>query len=163
MEFNLLSLLIILGLLLALIGLVGCILPVIPGPPVSFLSLIALSFAKNWEPFSTPFLVVMAVVTIILTIMDYIVPTVSARKFGASKTGMWGSLLGMVAGLLFFPPWGIFMGAFAGAIIGELLAGKKGRNALRVGWGVFIGNMIGIGLKLAYSGFVLVTYMMRMF
>ena len=158
-----LNLIIILGLLLAFIGLAGCILPVIPGPPVSFLSLIVLSFAKNWEPFSTPFLVVMAVVSITLTIMDYVVPVASARKFGASKPGMWGSISGMVAGLLVFPPWGVFLGAFAGAIIGELLAGKKGQKPLRVGWGVFIGTMNGIGLKLAYSGFVLVTYMMRMF
>jgi uncharacterized protein YqgC (DUF456 family) len=158
-----LILIIIIGLFLAFIGLAGCILPVIPGPTVSFLSLIVLSFAKNWEPFSTPFLVMMAIVTIILTIMDYVVPTLSARKFGASKIGMWGSIGGMAVGLLLFPPWGVFLGAFAGAIIGELLAGKKGHRALRVGWGVFVGNMIGIGLKLAYSGFVIVTYMMRMF
>jgi len=50
--------LIILGLLFAVIGLIGCILPIIPGPPLSFFALIILSYAKNWEPFSTIFLII---------------------------------------------------------------------------------------------------------
>ena len=39
-------------------------------------------------------------------------------------------------------------GPIAGAMIGELLAGKSGNEALRAGWGVVIGNLIVIGIKL---------------
>ena len=42
-------------------------------------------------------------------------------------------------------------------------SGKKGKKALKVGWGVFIGNIVGIALKLAYSGFILITYIVKMF
>lgn len=155
--------LIILGLLFALIGLVGCILPVIPGPPLSFFALIILSYAKNWEPFSSTFLIIMAGLTIVVTILDYVVPASGAKKYGASKLGVWGSIIGMLFGLFFFPPWGMLIGALGGALAGELAGGKEGKKALRAGWGVFVGNMVSIGLKLAFSGVILFFYVKEMF
>ena len=155
--------LIILGLLFALIGLVGCILPVIPGPPLSFFALIILSYAKNWEPFSSIFLIIMAGLTIVVTILDYVVPASGAKKYGASRLGVWGSIIGMLFGLFFFPPWGMLIGAIGGALAGELAAGKEGKKALRAGWGVFVGNMVSIGLKLAFSGVILFFYVKEMF
>ena len=148
---------------MTLIGIAGCILPAIPGPPLSFLALLLLSFAKNWEPFGVAFLIIMGVLAVLLIILDYVIPTVGAKKYGASKYGIWLSIIGMILGLVFIPPFGVFIGAFIGAIVGELMAGKKGQTALKVGWGVFIGNMVGIGLKLAYSGFVLITFVRKMF
>ncbi|NOY58322.1 MAG: DUF456 family protein [Calditrichaeota bacterium] len=155
--------LIILGLLVALTGLVGCILPVVPGPPLSFLALILISMAKHWHAFSPQFLYIMAGLTILVTVLDYVVPAAGARKYGASKLGVWGSIIGMFVGLLFFPPWGVIFGAFLGALVGELIIGKEGKQALRAGWGVFVGNMIGVGLKLAVSFVMLFYYIKAMF
>ena len=154
--------LIILGLLFALIGLIGCILPVIPGPPLSFFALIILSYAKNWQPFSTTFLIIMAGLAIVGTILDYVVPAIGAKRYGASKLGVWGSIIGMLIGLFIFPPWGMLIGAIIGALAGELAGGKKGEMALRAGWGVFVGNIMGIGLKLAFSGAMLFFYIKEM-
>ena len=120
--------LIIIGLLIALVGLAGCIVPLIPGPPLSFSALIIISYAKNWEPFSATFLIIMAVFTLAVTISDYVVPVRGAKKHGASKLGVWGSIIGMLVGLLFFPPWGMLLGAIVGALSGELLAGKKAKR-----------------------------------
>jgi uncharacterized protein YqgC (DUF456 family) len=155
--------LIILGLLIAMVGLAGCILPVIPGPPFSFLALIILSWAKDWEPFSSTFLIIMAGLTILLTILDYVVPVIGAKKYGASKLGLWGSIIGILIGLFFFPPLGMLIGAIAGALAGELIAGKEVKKALRAGWGVFVGNMLVIVLKLAFSGVILFFYAKEIF
>jgi uncharacterized protein YqgC (DUF456 family) len=155
--------LIILGFLFALMGLIGCILPVIPGPPLSFFSLIILSYAKDWEPFSVTFLIVMAGLTILATVLDYIVPAIGAKKYGASKLGIWGSIIGMIFGLFIFPPWGVLVGAIIGALAGELAGGKKGKKALRASWGVFVGNIMGVGLKLAFCGTILFFYIKEMF
>jgi len=154
--------LIILGLVFALIGLIGCILPVIPGPPLSFFALIILSYAKNWEPFSTTFLIIMAGLTILVTVLDYVVPAIGAKRYGASKLGVWGSIIGMLIGIFVFPPWGMLIGAIAGALAGELAGGKKGGKALRAGWGVFVGNIMSIGIKLAFSGAILFFYIKEM-
>ena len=155
--------LIILGVLCALIGFVGCIFPVIPGPPLSFLALILLSLAKDWEPFSSTFLLIMGGLGVLVTILDYVVPVVGAKKYGASKWGIWISMIGMLIGVLFFPPWGMLFGAFVGALAGELLAGKKGRKSLQAAWGVFVGNVVSIGFKLAYCGAVIFFFVKEMF
>lgn len=144
-------LLIIIGFLICLVGLAGSILPVIPGPLVSFLSLIILNWAKDGQAFSFLFLLAMAALAIIMTFLDYVVSMAGAQKYGASKAGLWGSVAGMIIGILFFPPLGIFIGALAGAVVGEVLDGKQTRQAVRVGWGVLVGNFVGLVLKLAYS------------
>jgi len=155
--------LVVLGFLLALVGLAGCILPVIPGPLLSFFALIILSFAKNWEPFSLMFLITMGGLTILVSLLDFVVPPAAAKRYGASRVGVWGSVIGMIIGLLLFPPWGMLIGALAGALAGEIVVGKKGKKALRAGWGVFVGTMVGVGLKLALCGIVLFFYVREMF
>jgi uncharacterized protein YqgC (DUF456 family) len=155
--------LIILGLIIALIGFVGCILPVIPGPPLSYAALIILSLAKQWEPFSITFLIIMGALMIAVSLVDYVFPAIGAKRYGASKAGVWFSIIGMLVGIFFIPPWGMFIGAFAGALIGELLVGKGGKKALQAGWGVFVGNMVSIGFKLAFSGVVIFFYVKEMF
>ncbi len=154
---------IIIGLLLAIVGMIGCILPVIPGPILSFCALILLSWIKNWQIFSQTFLMVMGAVTIFLIVLDYIAPALGAKKYGATKRGIWGSAIGMIIGIFFIPPWGMIVGAFAGALLGELSSGKSGRKALRAGWGILIGSVLGVGLKLAFTAVVLFYYIKEMF
>ena len=113
--------------------------------------------------FSTAFLVTMGIFTILLSILDYAIPVFGAKKFGASKFGIWGSIIGMLVGFIFFPPFGIFIGAFFGAFAGELLKGKNTKKALRAGWGSFIGNIAAIGVKLAFAGVALFFYIKAIF
>ena len=154
---------IVIGLLFALTGIIGCILPIIPGPILSFLALIILSWTKDWQVFSPTFLIIMGSLTALLIVMDYIAPAIGAKRFGASRPGLWGSVIGMIVGIFFIPPWGIIAGAFIGALIGELTAGKTGKKAIRAGWGILVGNVFGIGLKLAFTAIVLFYYIIEMF
>jgi uncharacterized protein YqgC (DUF456 family) len=154
--------LIAVGLLFAVAGIIGCLLPVIPGPAISFLSLILLSYARDWQAFSPTFLVIVGILTVILFCIDYVMPARGAKKYGASKWGVAGSVVGMLAGMLFFPPWGLFAGAFLGAIAGEIAVRKGGSDALRAGWGVFVGIMVSTGLKLAFTGVILFFYLKEM-
>lgn len=55
------------------------------------------------------------------------------------------------------------MGAIGGAFVGELLAGKATSEALKAGWGVFIGNLMGTGIKLAFCGVALFLYVKEIF
>jgi len=157
------AVIIAIGLILALAGMVGCILPVIPGPILSFSAILLLSWIKNWHIFSPSFLVIMGALGAFLTVFDYVAPAIGAKKYGASKSGLWGSAIGMIIGIFFIPPWGLIVGAFIGAFVGELSAGKSGHKALRAGWGILIGNVLGIGLKLAFTAVILLYYIKEMF
>ena len=133
-------------------GIVGSVLPVIPGPPLVFFSLILLCFGFGWDVFSLGFLITMGVIAVGVTVTDFLLPNVVAKKRGASKAGTFGSLIGMFAGMALIPPFGLFVGAFAGAVVGELTFGKNRRNALKAGWGVFLGSFLSMTLKLCYAG-----------
>lgn len=155
--------LIIIGFVFLISGLVGCVVPGVPGPPFSFLALVLLSAAKRWEPFSLNFLIVMALLTIVVTALDYVVPAAGAKKFGASKYGFWGAVIGMLIGIIFFPPLGMIIGAFLGAIAGEMVIGKQSYDALKAGWGVFVGIMFGMILKLIASGVMTFYFIKALF
>lgn len=163
MESAITFFLLSLGLIVSIVALAGSFLPVIPGPPLSFLSLLIISFEKDWQPFSLTFLIFMGVITIILFFLDYIIPAIGAKKFGASRMGLTGSIIGMVIGLFIFPPFGIFIGAFFGAIAGELLSGKGTEKAIKIGIGTFVGNLASIALKLSFSIFALIMYIKALF
>ena len=142
----------ILGGIALVAGIVGSVLPIIPGPPLVFLSLILLCFGFGWDTFSFGFLITMGVIAVGVTVTDFLLPNVVAKKRGASKAGTIGSLVGMFAGMALIPPFGLFVGAFAGAVIGELTFGKNRQNALKAGWGVFLGSFLSMTLKLCYAG-----------
>lgn len=148
---------IVLAGILIIVGLAGCILPVIPGPPISYAGLLLLQVAKD-NPFSAETMMIWLTVTIVVTLLDYVVPVWGTRKYGGSRQGIWGSIIGLLAGLFFFPPIGIIIGPFAGAILGEMVAGKNSNDAFRAGFGSFVGLMAGTLLKLIASGWMTFLY-----
>ena len=152
--------LIVLGFVVLAAGIVGCVLPIIPGPPLAYASLILLSIARGWEAISPAVLIVLAVAAAAVTVMDYLMPIITSKWKGAGRAGIWGSVVGMIAGMIFFPPFGVIVGTFVGAVLGELLFGQRPEGALKAGWGVFLGTMAGIALKLAVSG-VIAVYFLR--
>jgi len=150
-------LLIILGILFLIIGLAGCVLPVLPGPPLSFVALLMLHFTQKYQ-FTENTLWLWAFIAIGVTLIDTFIPVWGAKKYGGSKKAIWGSILGLMVGLFFFPPLGILIFPFLGAVLGELIDGKETTAALRAGFGTFIGFMGGILLKLIASGMMIFVF-----
>jgi uncharacterized protein YqgC (DUF456 family) len=52
----------------------------------------------------------------------------------------------------FLSPVGMLLGAFAGAVLAEWMVSRKKRHALRAGWGIFVGTLLGMALKLGVAG-----------
>lgn len=154
------TILVITGILLSIAGLVGCALPVLPGPPLNWLALLCLSAAYAWEPFSGLTLAWTGAAAIGVTILDYVVPARGAAKAGAGRPGVWGSVLGMIVGMVAFPPFGMFLGAFGGALIGELTFGKTAGASTKAAFGVLKGILFGTVLKLLVS-LVLTWYFVK--
>ena len=126
---------------------VGCVVPVLPGPALAFGGLLALlpsSFALSTQAY-----IWFGVACGGVLMLDYVVPAFGAKKFNCSKWGIFGCVAGTLIGI-FFVPWGILVGPFAGAVAGELIAGKKLSSSLKGGFGALLGFVFGVALKLAY-------------
>ena len=114
-----LTLMMAIGCVTMLAGFLGCFLPVLPGPAIAYTALFVL-FAFGCPP-TTAQLAIGAGVLIVVTLVDYILPSVCAKKFRCSGWGVFGCFVGSIVGL-FFMPLGIILGPFLGTVVGELMA-----------------------------------------
>jgi uncharacterized protein YqgC (DUF456 family) len=140
------TLLLVIGIIIMLVGILGCFLPLLPGPPLCYVALL-LQQLRTDVPFTAKFLWIWGGITVVVTALDYIIPIYGTRRFGGTKYGVWGCMIGLIAGF-WMGPLGIIIGPFAGAFVGEMVASKNSDHALRAAWGSFVGFLLGTVLKL---------------
>lgn len=145
--------LLVIAFLFMLIGIIGCIVPGLPGTPISYIGL-WIAQATDTVDFSWQFMLIWGIVVIVITLLDYVVPAWGTKRYGGSKWGVWGSTIGVFVGL-FFGAAGVILGPLVGAILGELVSGKQLNDALKAGWGSFIGILFSTVLKLIACGLML--------
>ena len=139
------------GILLALLGVAGSFLPVIPGPITSWFGLLLIHFTY-WVPMDKSFLIVTFAIALGVFLLDYIIPMLGTKQFGGTKSGMIGSTIGLVIGLLFLGPLGVLIGPFLGAFAGELSQNPRDKKmALKSAVGSLIGFLTGVFLKFSVS------------
>lgn len=146
--------LIVVAFLFMLIGIIGCIVPGLPGTPIAYLGL-WIAQATERVDFSWQFLLVWGIVMIAVSALDYIVPAWGTKHYGGTRYGVWGSTLGVFVGL-FFGAAGVILGPLVGAVLGEMLSGKALAEALKAGWGSFVGILFGTVIKLICCGLMTV-------
>ena len=136
-----------LGVFLGLFGIIGSIVPVLPGPPISWLGMLVMYLHFDGE-ISPKKLLIWLGITIVVTVIDYVVPPRITKYVGGSKAAVWGSTIGMILGI-FLTPVGMILGGLMGAFIAEYAWGSKdGINSTTAALGTFVGFLLGTGLKL---------------
>ncbi|WP_431126058.1 DUF456 domain-containing protein [Flagellimonas flava] len=144
--------LLVLGFILMLVGILGSFLPVLPGPPLSWVGLLLLYLTKavpdNWWILGGTLVLALGI-----TILDYVIPAAGTKKFGGSKAGMWGSIIGLLVAIFFpiFGPFGIIIWPFVGALVGELMNKADQKTAMKAAFGSFIGFLTGTFMKLVLT------------
>lgn len=148
------TLLIILALVCGIVGILGSILPALPGAPISFIGLLLLLPCEG-AAISNTALWVAGIFLAIVSILDYVAPIWFTNLSGGSKQATRGSVIGLIVGLFVFPPWGLILGPFVGAFIGELQASSSKGKALKVALMSFVGFVLTTGMKIIYSGILM--------
>ena len=139
-----------LAALLVIVGLLGVVLPALPGLPLVFAGMLVAAWAGGFQEIGVVTLVVLGLLTLVSFLVDFWATAHGARRVGASRKALIGAVLGTFAGL-FFAPIGLFIGPFAGALVGELMHGRELRAAARVGFGTWLGLVMAIVLKLGLA------------
>ncbi len=132
-------LLLILGFICMIVGIFGSFLPVLPGLSSSWVGLLLLYLTKTVEN-NYWVLGITFVLMVIITILDYVIPSKGTKKFGGSSYGVWGTNIGLLVGIIAPIPFGIIIGPFLGALIGELIYDSKNhKRAIKAATGSLLG------------------------
>ncbi len=154
------------AIILGVLGIIGSIVPALPGPPLSWAGLLLIFLrgegALNHTPMTMSSLLIWLGITILVTVLDYIIPGWFTKVTGGSKYAAIGATIGLLAGM-FFTPVGIVVGVVAGAFVAELIfAGKSAGDSFKSAFGAFLGFICGTGLKLVVSGMMMIDILLQL-
>ncbi|MCS5696364.1 DUF456 domain-containing protein [Desulfofundulus thermocisternus] len=142
----------LLGLILACLffaaGLAGTIVPALPGAPLIWLGMLIYGIITGFSTLKWGFYLGQALAMILVLVLDYLAGVWAVRRYGGSGYAIWGSMVGLILGLIILGPAGMVFGPLAGAVIGELFARKSLNQAFLAGWGSLVGFAGGTVAKL---------------
>jgi len=128
---------------LFLAGLVGSIVPWMPGPLFILAGAVVWAVATDFQTLGWGRLAVLAALAVLSFLLDFLAGAIGARRYGASRWGVVGALLGAVVGL-FLGPLGLIAGCVIGAVVGELARGADLAGGVRSGLGALVGLLAGL-------------------
>jgi uncharacterized protein len=146
-----------LALLVMLAGLICSILPGIPGIPVILAAVIGHRLYFGQHGVSNVVLIILAALTVISVLFDFLAGMFGANKFGATWRGALGAIVGGIIGLFFNLP-GIILGPFIGATLFELLGDREMKMALKAGLGATVGLLAGVVGKFAIGVIMILLF-----
>ena len=142
------ALITLVSIILLVLGIIGTFLPVLPGLFLSLCGLLIYKFGTD-APISMIYIWIFVVLTALSAVLNYVIPARTNRKYGGTRWGSVGSIVGTLVGMFFIPvPFGFLIGMFLGVFIGELLHDstdkKKAFNSTK---GAFVGFIYGTGFN----------------
>ncbi len=154
-------------LFLVVAGLVGSVIPGMPGTPLYLVAMLIARFCGDVEMSNLELLIIFLLVAATFAV-DFFLPMWTTKKFGGTKAGVYGSIVGLLAGL-FLPipiPGASIICMFLGAIIGEYIAGQSNDVAVKSGMGNLIGFIVATTVKFVlgvYCGWRLISFGLDLF
>jgi len=133
---------------LIVIGVAGTVLPVVPGAILVFGGIALAAWIDDFARIPVWLLLLLAVLTAMAWVVDYLAAAAGAKRAGASKLAIIGAGLGTLAGI-FSGLWGLLFLPLAGAAIGEYVAQRDVWRAGKVGVATWIGLLLGTAVKVA--------------
>jgi uncharacterized protein YqgC (DUF456 family) len=140
----------LLAAILVALGIAGMLLPAMPGAPLVFAGFLIAAWAEDFEYVGYGSLAVLAVMSLLTYLVDFISGALGAKHFGASSKAAIGAAIGAFVGIFFGLP-GILLGPFIGAVLGELTERDDLHAAGRAGIGATVGLLLGTAAKMAIA------------
>ena len=142
----------IIGLTIALVimsvGVLGSILPGLPSTPLVLIGAVGHKIYFGETGVGWLVMTLLAGLTVLSILMDYLATLAGARKLGATWRGTTGAIVGCLIGMFFSLP-GLILGPFLGATAFELAGGRPWQESGRAGVGATLGLLAGAIGKVA--------------
>lgn len=138
------------------IGIIGTFVPFLPGTSLILGAILVWGIATQFTGIAWPMILVVAIL-ILSAAVEYFAALWGVQQVGASKWAQYGSIIGLVVGILGLLPalpvggplLGILIGPILGAFIGEFLYLRdlefqpRIKQSFKASIGVFIGSVVG--------------------
>ena len=142
-------------------GTAGTLLPLLPGLPVMAFAILGYGWLAGFERVGSWLVIITVVATGCGILLDYFSGPYTAKKAGASRSGVWGAVIGGIMGILVLGPIGLLLGPFLGAIAGELFFGKSLGQASKTGLASVGGVLIGTVIKFILALVITISFFIR--
>ena len=137
-------------LLFSLAGLISLIFG-LPGNFVILGASMLFGWYGGFQEITVKIIIILIVLALAGELIEFLLGIAGSKKYESSNRAIVGSIIFGIIGAVLGAPFffglgavvGAFAGAFAGAIIVELSQGKNMDEALKSGWGAFIGRVAG--------------------
>lgn len=144
-----------------LAGLAGVFLPILPGVPLVFAGAFIYAWSTGFQVITIGNIIFFAILTAISSAVEYIGGVITAKKYGASKYGLIGGVLGGILGLVVLGIPGLIIGQLAGVVLGELYFGKQMRESFTSGFAMFVGYILGSTIKVFFAGLIVIVFYIK--
>ena len=155
-------LLIILAVLLIIGGFLGIIIPALPDLPLVWFGILIYAGVTDFEVIGWGLLLILLAIVIGSIGIDALAQIYGAKRFGASRMGIIGSVMGFIVGIFFSIP-GMILGPFVGALVFELVSGRQHHEALKASFGTFVGFIGGVVFKFVLGLMMVGIVLLEMF
>jgi len=116
----------------------------IPGIILTILAALIFILWKGLAALGIINLIIILAMGAIYLLIDWLGGVLGAAKFGGSKYGIWGAILGGLAGIPFGGIFGVIIGTMVGAMAFEFFLNRMEiRKSLKIGLGAGLGFMLG--------------------
>jgi uncharacterized protein YqgC (DUF456 family) len=147
----------------------------LPGAAVILACILIYALATDFSAgIGVPLFILFSVLTVVAETADNWLTAVGARRYGASATATWLSLAGGLLGAIMIgsplalvlgplgPVVGGAIGAFAIVVFHEYRRRRNLQEAVRAGWGTFLGRVAGMILKIVLSIAMIIAALLAM-
>lgn len=138
-------------IIVLMIGTLGTFVPMVPGMWLIFVALVAYGIFDHWTAYSIWYIVVVFILTVFSSFLDFGGAMIGAKKFGASNMATFGTIVGSVAGGLLMQLPGTIIGGIIGAVLAEYKRQRSLPHSLRAAAGSLIGSAIGSTVQLVIA------------
>ena len=137
-------------ILISLAGLVSIIFG-LPGTFIILGASVLYGWYGGFSEITVRVIIILVVLALAGELIEFLLGILGSKKYESSNRAIVGSIIFGIIGAVMGAPFffgigaviGAFAGAFAGAILMELSQGKKMDEAIKSGWGAFLGRVAG--------------------
>lgn len=127
----------------------------LPGNSILALSSLVYGLITGFESFSFSFVLTLFGIVVALELLEFLLIYFTAKKYGSSKWGISGAIIGGIVGAIsgaFVTPImgaiiGSICGVFLGAFLLEFINTTNVKDSLFSGLGAFLGKLGGLSIK----------------